>query len=93
MAAAKSNKKKSENVNIETENTSENISDNISIEESFEELEEIISSLSEEEISLAKSFELYSKGMNLVKKCSTELEEVEKKVLALSDDAEVTEFE
>ena len=37
MAAAKSNKKKSENVNIETENTSENISDNISIEESFEE--------------------------------------------------------
>ena len=36
---------------------------------------------------------LGSKGMNLVKKCSTELEEVEKKVLALSDDGEVTEFE
>ena len=85
MAAAKSNKKKDEIVNNEKEN--------ISIEESFDELEEIIEKLSEEDISLSQSFELYSKGMNLVKKCGSELEEVEKKVLALSDDGEVTEFE
>ncbi len=65
----------------------------LSIEESFEQLEEIIEKLSDSDISLSDSFELYSKGMKMVKECSGELDEVEKKVMALSDDGTLEEFE
>jgi len=64
-----------------------------SIEEAFQELEEIIGKLSDKDVSLADSFNLYSEGMKLVKSCSEELDDVEKKVLELSDDGTVEEFE
>lgn len=72
------------------ENNTEN---KLTIEESFEKLEEIIEKLSDSDISLSDSFELYSRGMNMVKECSSELDEVEKKVMALSDDGTLEEFE
>lgn len=65
----------------------------LSVEEAFTELEGIIEKLSDKDISLSDSFSLYEKGMELVKGCSEELDDVEKKVLALSDDGSTEEFE
>ena len=74
--------------------TAENNTENkLTIEESFEKLEEIIEKLSDSDISLSDSFELYSRGMKMVKECSSELDVVEKKVMALSDDGTLEEFE
>ena len=49
-------------------------------------------SLGEEDVSLEESFELYSRGMNLLKQCSQAIDEVEKKVLVLDENGETHEF-
>ena len=53
------------------------------LEESFEELSEIIKQLEEEEISLEASFQLYNKGMKLLKNCNDSIDKVEKKIVIL----------
>lgn len=63
-----------------------------SLDQMFGELEEVIGKMEGEEISLEESFELYSRGMNLLKQCSQEIDEVEKKVLVLDENGETHEF-
>ncbi len=63
-----------------------------SLDQMFGELEEVIGKMEGEEISLEESFELYSRGMNLLKHCSQEIDEVEKKVLVLDENGETHEF-
>lgn len=53
------------------------------LEESLEELGEIIKQLEEEDISLESSFQLYSKGMKLLKNCNDSIDKVEKKIIVL----------
>lgn len=53
------------------------------LEESFEELSGIIKQLEEEEISLEASFQLYNKGMKLLKNCNDSIDKVEKKIVVL----------
>lgn len=65
---------------------------NSNLEEMFGQLEEVIAEMEKTEISLERSFELYNKGMGLLKKCSQSIDEVEKKVLVLDEDGEVHEF-
>ena len=48
-----------------------------SIEEAFEQLEHIIEQLSEEEVSLADSMDLYKKGVKLLDKCSQPLDKTQ----------------
>ena len=55
-----------------------------SLDQMFAQLEEVAGKMEGEEISLEESFELYSKGMNLLKQCSQAIDEVEKKVLVLA---------
>ena len=43
-------------------------------------------------MTLAQSFELYERGMTLLKKCSRTLDDVEKKVLVLDEGGETHEF-
>ncbi|MCC2253473.1 exodeoxyribonuclease VII small subunit [Ruminococcus sp. CLA-AA-H200] len=62
------------------------------LEELFSNLEEVIRELEEENGSLEKSFDLYNRGMVLLKKCNTAIDEVEKKVLILDEDGETHEF-
>lgn len=64
----------------------------LSLEEMFSELEGVIGRMEGEELSLEKSFDLYNKGMELLKECSKSIDEVEKKVLALDEDGETYEF-
>lgn len=63
-----------------------------SLEELFEGLESVISRLEREEVTLEESFQLYQKGMNLLKQCNTTIDTVEKKVQILDEDGEAHEF-
>ena len=63
-----------------------------SLEEMFQDLEEVISEMEGSDITLEQSFDLYNRGMNLLKQCSKTIDEVEKKVLILDEEGETHEF-
>ena len=58
------------------------------IEEKFEEIDKIIGSLEANEVTLDESFELYKKGMDIIKDCNKEIEKVEKQIIILQEDNE-----
>lgn len=58
----------------------------LTLEEKFTKLEETARMLEQEDISLAESFRLYKDGMELLKQCNAEIEQVEKQVLLLNAD-------
>ena len=62
------------------------------IEESLKELDSIVERLESREISLEDSFVLYQQGMELLKKCSGRIDAVEKKMLKINADGELSEF-
>ncbi len=62
------------------------------LEEMFKDLEELIGKMENEEITLEQTFDLYNKGMELLKKCNLSIDEVEKKVLVLDENGETDEF-
>lgn len=62
------------------------------LEEMFNDLEELIGKMENEEITLEQTFDLYNKGMELLKKCNLSIDEVEKKVLVLDENGETDEF-
>lgn len=62
------------------------------LDQMFEKLEEITGKMEGEDVSLEESFELYSKGMNLLKQCNQAIDQVEKKVLVLDENGETHEF-
>lgn len=64
----------------------------MNLNETFARLEEVISLLEREDISLEESFREYQKGMELVKQCNTFIDKVEKKVLMITEEGEKHEF-
>ena len=70
----------------------ENTENKGSLEEMFQDLEEVISEMEGSDITLEQSFDLYKRGMNLLKQCSKTIDEVEKKVLILDEEGETHEF-
>ena len=62
------------------------------LEGMFAQLETVIGQMEEDGVSLEQSFDLYNKGMSLLKQCSQSIDEVEKKVLVLDEDGETHEF-
>ena len=63
-----------------------------SLEDMVAQLEGGIAEMEKDGISLEHSFDLYNKGMGLLKECSKSIDEVEKKVLILDEDGETHEF-
>ena len=57
----------------------------LTIEECFAELENILEQLESSESSLEESFRWFEKGMKLVKSCSDQIDQVEKKIIVLSE--------
>ncbi len=57
----------------------------LTIEESFRELEGILEKLEDEESSLEESFRWFEKGMKLVSSCAKQIDQVEKKMIVLSE--------
>lgn len=65
----------------------------IKIEDGLERLDEILLKMEEKDVNLSESFELYEEGMRLLNNLNNQIEEVEKKVMLLSDNGELTEFD
>lgn len=62
------------------------------LEEAFLMLDKTVENLEREDISLEESFAEYQKGIELLKKCNEAIDQVEKKVLVLSERGETNEF-
>jgi len=56
------------------------------LEENFELLEDITSRLQSDDLPLEEAFENYKKGMDLIRKCSSQIDMVEKEVLKLGSE-------
>lgn len=63
-----------------------------SLEQSFEELEKMVAALEDENITLEDSFKLYKDGMELIEKCASSIDSVEKKVMVLNENGGLDEF-
>lgn len=61
------------------------------LEQVFEELEAVLARM-EGETSLEESFQLYHKGMDMLKLCSEKIDKVEKQMLVLDEEGEPHEF-
>lgn len=72
--------------------SAENTEQQENLEEMFQHLEDVIRAMENGDVTLEESFDLYSKGMELLKKCNRTIDEVEKKVLVLDEDGETHEF-
>lgn len=66
--------------------------DKMSVEEAFAQLDKIVERLESEEIPLEESFRVYQKGMELLKYCSGKIDTVEKKMMKLNENGELSEF-
>ena len=62
------------------------------LEEMFQNLEEVIRKMEDSDVTLEQSFDLYNKGMKILKECNRTIDGVEKKVLVLDEDGETHEF-
>lgn len=63
------------------------------LEEMFTQLESVIKTMEQGDVSLEETFDLYHKGMNMLKSCNDKIDKVEKKMLILDDKGEEHEFE
>ncbi len=71
--------------NINTDYLKKEMEENKSIEENFEELENIITKMQSDEITLENSFELYNKGLGLVQNCNSQIEKIEKQIKVIEE--------
>ena len=58
------------------------------IEENFKELDEILENMQDEEVSLDESFEMYKKGIEIVKDSNEQIEKIEKQIEVLEENTE-----
>ncbi|MCD8216824.1 MAG: exodeoxyribonuclease VII small subunit [Clostridiales bacterium] len=85
---------KEENLNgADVSQKSQEEEDTTSLEELFEELDQILASMDDREISLEDAFSLYEKGMKKIRLCNEKLDLVEKKMLVISRTGEEELFE
>lgn len=64
----------------------------LTTEEAFEQLEAVITTLDNPELSLEEAFAAYKDGMELLKHCNASIDAVEKKVKAMNEEGELYEF-
>jgi exodeoxyribonuclease VII small subunit len=64
-----------------------NMEEKMSIEEAFSQIEEKITELQKDDVSLEDSFKLYQEGMNLLKYADEAIDKVEKKVQKISTES------
>ena len=58
------------------------------IEKNFKELDEILEKMQDEEVSLDESFEMYKKGIEIVKDSNEQIEKIEKQIEVLEENTE-----
>ncbi len=62
------------------------------LETVFEQLDEVVEKLEGEDLSLEESFQMYHKGMDLLKICNEKIDTIEKKMMILDENGEQHEF-
>jgi exodeoxyribonuclease VII small subunit len=62
------------------------------LETLFKELDEIVTKLEDENVSLEESFKTYNQGMELLKACNEKIDVIEKKMKVLDENGEEHEF-
>ena len=72
---------------IEENNTGNNMNntENVGIEDNFEQLEDIISKMQSDRITLEQSFELYKKGLRLVQDSNNQIEKIQKQIKIIEE--------
>ena len=63
------------------------------LQDIFLQLDTVSESMEKEDVSLEETFELYHKGMDMLKICNDKIDKVEKKMLLLDNEGEEHEFE
>ena len=63
-----------------------------SLDEVFAQLDALAQKLENSETSLEDSFRYYKKGMELLKYCNSQIDAVEKKMMKLNENGELSEF-
>ena len=66
--------------------------DKLTMEETFAGLEEVIQKMEQGDVSLEESFQLYHKGMDMLKSCNDKIDKIEKQMLILDEGGELHEF-
>ena len=56
------------------------------IEDNFKELDEILEKMQDEDVSLDESFEMYKKGIEIVKDSNEQIEKIEKQIEVLEEE-------
>ncbi|MCL6610992.1 MAG: exodeoxyribonuclease VII small subunit [Peptococcaceae bacterium] len=64
----------------------------LTFEEALKRLEEVVRELEDGQLSLEKSLELFSEGINLSKICRASLEEAEERIMVLTADGGLKEI-
>ena len=62
------------------------------LEDLFTDLDQIVADLEKEDITLEESFNLYQKGMMMLRQCNDTIDMVEKKVQILDEDGGTYDF-
>lgn len=62
------------------------MAEKMTIDRGFDSLEEILEKMESEKISLEESFQLYNKGIKLVKQLKDKLDDTEKKLIVLEEE-------
>lgn len=65
---------------------------NVTIEEAFKNLDTLLEQLEDRDVTLEESFQMYHKGIELLKYCNDKIDTVEKKMLQIDDNGEMNEF-
>ncbi len=58
------------------------------IEDNFKELDEILEKMQDEDVSLDESFEMYKKGIEIVKDSNEQIEQIEKQIEVLEEESD-----
>ena len=66
--------------------------DEKTLEESFDSLNSVVDKLENGNLSLEDSFVVYQEGMELLKECDSKIDTVEKKMMKLNENGEISEF-
>lgn len=70
----------------------EDLGQDMTIDQTFEALDQLAGQLENPNVSLEEAFCVYQKGMELLKACSQKIDTVEKKMLQLNENGELSEF-
>ena len=62
------------------------------LETAFDQIEQLLQTLQEGEVSLEESFRLYEQGMKLLQKCNENIDHVEKQMLQIDEEGHTHEF-